>query len=111
VRKAVSPDFLGLTATLLQTLTKSCFRQSFETERRDRETSGCVIEACLNSRPFKISVRTAEKTFPLTITNNNRLTLFKEIIAVYCENHIKFINVFCGRNSELMYIKAVYISS
>jgi pantothenate kinase len=38
---------------------------------------------------FKNSVRTAKKTPPLTVTKINRLTLFKEIIAVYCENHIK----------------------
>jgi hypothetical protein len=38
---------------------------------------------------FKNSVRTAKKTQHFTITKINRLTLFKEIIAVYCENHMK----------------------
>jgi hypothetical protein len=35
---------------------------------------------------FKNPVRTAKKTQLFTVTNINRLTLFKEIIAVYCEN-------------------------
>jgi hypothetical protein len=28
---------------------------------------------------------------------NNRLILFKEIIAVYCENHTEHTNTLCGR--------------
>jgi hypothetical protein len=38
---------------------------------------------------FKNSVRTAKKTQLFTITKINLLTLFKEIIAVYRENHTK----------------------
>jgi hypothetical protein len=41
---------------------------------------------------FKYSVRTAKKTQHFTITKINWLTLFKEIIAVYSENHTKTIN-------------------
>jgi hypothetical protein len=41
---------------------------------------------------FKNSVRTAKKTQHFTITKINWLTLFKEIIAVYGENHTKHIN-------------------
>jgi hypothetical protein len=41
---------------------------------------------------FKDSVRTAKKTQLLTITKISWLTLFKEIIAVYTENHNKPIN-------------------
>jgi hypothetical protein len=41
---------------------------------------------------FKNSVRTAKKTQHFTITKINRLTLFKEIIAVYSENHTEHIN-------------------
>jgi hypothetical protein len=37
---------------------------------------------------FKNSVRTAKKTQHITITKINWLTLFKEIIAVYCENNL-----------------------
>jgi hypothetical protein len=38
------------------------------------------------------SVGTAKKTQHLTITKINWLTLFKEIIAVYTENHTRPIN-------------------
>jgi hypothetical protein len=41
---------------------------------------------------FNSSVLTAKKTPHLTVTKINRLTLFKEIIAVYCENHTKQMN-------------------
>jgi hypothetical protein len=51
---------------------------------------------------FKNSVRTAKKTQHFTITKINWLTLFKEIIAVYCENHMKQIN----KNADLLIVKA-----
>jgi hypothetical protein len=40
-----------------------------------------------------------KKTPHLTVTKINRLTLFKEIIAVYSENHTEHINTLCGQNS------------
>jgi hypothetical protein len=41
---------------------------------------------------FKYPVRTSKRTPHFTITQINRLTLFKEIIAVHGENHAKPIN-------------------
>jgi hypothetical protein len=41
---------------------------------------------------FKNSVRTSKRTPYFTVTKINWLTLFKEIIAVYIENHAKPIN-------------------
>jgi hypothetical protein len=41
---------------------------------------------------FKNSVRTSKRTPHFTITEINWLTLFKEIIAVYSENHTRPIN-------------------
>jgi hypothetical protein len=38
---------------------------------------------------FKNSVRTSKRTPTFTITKINWLMLFKEIIAVYSENHAK----------------------
>jgi hypothetical protein len=38
---------------------------------------------------FKNPVRALKRTPPFTITAINWLTLFKEIIAVYSENHTK----------------------
>jgi hypothetical protein len=41
---------------------------------------------------FKNSARTAKNTPHFTITEIHWLTLFKEMIAVYSENHTKLIN-------------------
>jgi hypothetical protein len=41
---------------------------------------------------YKNSVRTSKRTPHFTITKINWLTLFKEIIAVYSENHTNPIN-------------------
>jgi len=41
---------------------------------------------------FKNSVRTSKRTPHFIIIKINRLTLFKEIITVYSENHTKRIN-------------------
>jgi len=41
---------------------------------------------------FKNPVRTSKRTPHFTITKINWLTLFKEIITVYSENHKKPIN-------------------
>jgi hypothetical protein len=35
----------------------------------------------------------------------NWLMLFREIITVYSENHMKHINKFCGQNTELLIVK------
>jgi hypothetical protein len=36
------------------------------------------------------AVVTSNLTYFFSITKMNRLILFKEIIAVYCENHVKY---------------------
>jgi hypothetical protein len=35
----------------------------------------------------------------------NWLMLFKQIIHIYSENHMKAVNKLCGQNEELMVIK------
>jgi hypothetical protein len=45
---------------------------------------------------FKKSVHTSYRTPHFTITKNNSLMLFKEIIAVYSENLAKSINTKCS---------------
>jgi hypothetical protein len=65
---------------------------------RGNKFSGSII--------FNNSVRTAKKTQLFTITKINWLTLFKEIIAVFTENHMKSINTLCGQNAELLVTKA-----
>jgi hypothetical protein len=52
---------------------------------------------------FKNSVRTSKRTPHFTITKINWLILFKEIIAVYTENHTKpKKNTLCEQNAEFI---------
>jgi hypothetical protein len=55
---------------------------------------------------YKNSVRTSQETYYVSATETNRLMLFKERVAVYCENHTEHINIFCGKNAEFYYVKA-----
>jgi hypothetical protein len=48
----------------------------------------------------KDSARTARKTPHFTVTKINWLTLFKEMIAVCCENRTKPIDALYGQNAE-----------
>jgi hypothetical protein len=45
---------------------------------------------------FMNPVRTSKRTPHFTITEINWLTLFKEMVAVYSENHAKPINTKCS---------------
>jgi uncharacterized protein (UPF0262 family) len=55
---------------------------------------------------LKLSVRTSKKTRPTIITKINQLTPFREIIAVYSENHMKATNTLFLQNIELLIMKA-----
>jgi hypothetical protein len=54
---------------------------------------------------FKKSVLASKTSQHISMTTVNWLMLFKEIIAVYSENHAKPINTLCGHNSELSNVK------
>jgi hypothetical protein len=32
--------------------------------------------------------------------------LFRETVAVYCDNHTEHTNILCGQNAEFRYVKA-----
>jgi hypothetical protein len=42
---------------------------------------------------FRDSVRTSQETHNVSTTETNRLMLFGETVAVYCENHMEHINI------------------
>jgi hypothetical protein len=54
----------------------------------------------------KSSVHTSQETHYVSTTKTNRLMLFGEIIAVYCENHMEHINTLCEQNAEFLHAKA-----
>jgi hypothetical protein len=41
---------------------------------------------------------TSQETHYFTVTTTNRLMLFRETVAVYCENRMEHINTLCGQN-------------
>jgi hypothetical protein len=54
---------------------------------------------------YKKSVRTSQETHYVSVTKSNRLMLFRETVAVYCENHTEHRNTRCGQNAEFYYVK------
>jgi hypothetical protein len=58
---------------------------------------------------FKNSVHTSHKMQHVSITETILPIQFKEIIAVYSENHIKPINMLCGQNVFLMLKLEVHV--
>jgi hypothetical protein len=52
------------------------------------------------------SVRTSQETQYVFATKPNRLMLFREILAVYCENLTENTGTLCGQNAEFYYVKA-----
>jgi hypothetical protein len=48
----------------------------------------------------------SRETQRISMTTINWLTLFWEIIAVLCKNHMKPTNTLSGQNAELLNVKA-----
>jgi hypothetical protein len=44
-------------------------------------------------------------THYVSATKTNRLMLFKESVAVYCENRTEHTDTICGQNAEFWYVK------
>jgi hypothetical protein len=49
---------------------------------------------------YKILVRTSKETRYFFATKLNLLLLFRETIAIYCENRTEYTNILRGRNAE-----------
>jgi hypothetical protein len=55
---------------------------------------------------YTISVRTSQETHFFSATKPNQLMLFRETVAVYCENHTEHTDTLFGQNAEFWYVKA-----
>jgi hypothetical protein len=55
---------------------------------------------------YKNPVRTSQDTQCISTTKPNRLTLFRETVAVYSENHTEHANTLCGQNAVFCCVKA-----
>jgi hypothetical protein len=49
---------------------------------------------------YKNSVRTSQETCYVSATKPNRLMLFGETVAVYCENYTEHADTLCGSISK-----------
>jgi hypothetical protein len=49
---------------------------------------------------YTYSVRTSQETHYVSNTTPNRLMLFGETVAVYCENHMEHTDTLYGQNAE-----------
>jgi hypothetical protein len=56
-------------------------------------------------------IRTSQETHYISATKPNRLMLFRETVAVYCENHTEHTGTLCGKNAEFCYFVASGIYS
>jgi hypothetical protein len=52
------------------------------------------------------SVPSSQDTKYVSAIETNRLMLFGETVAVYCQNHTEHKNVVCGHNAEIQYVRA-----
>jgi hypothetical protein len=55
---------------------------------------------------YKNLVRTSQETYYFSARKTNRLMLFREMKAVYCENQTEHTDTICGQNAEFYYVKA-----
>jgi hypothetical protein len=54
---------------------------------------------------YKNPVHTSQETHCVSATEPNRLMLFWETVAVYCENHMEDTNPLCGQTAEFSYVQ------
>jgi hypothetical protein len=58
------------------------------------------MENCVNSEG---KLGASQETHYVSATEPNRLMLFRETVAVYCENHTEHTNTLCERNAVLVF--------
>jgi translation initiation factor IF-1 len=56
------------------------------------------------------TVLTSQETHYVSAAKTNRLMLFGETVAVYCENHTEHTDTLCGQNAEFWYVNTVLTS-
>jgi hypothetical protein len=55
---------------------------------------------CAQNAVYINSVPTSQDTYDVTAIKPNRLMLFRETVAVYCENYMEYKDTLCGKNAE-----------
>jgi hypothetical protein len=60
---------------------------------------------------YKISVRTSHESYYVSATEPNRLMLFGETVAVYCENHTEHTDTVRRQNAVRTLQETHYVSA
>jgi hypothetical protein len=115
-KQTQSGCFTIITKPYIHSVTRDTYRSYVEHNSTGRTRRSLLLQTLafletvckarfliVNRRDFtyKNSVRTSQETHYVSATKTNRLMLFGEIIAVYCENHTEHINTLCRRMQRL----------
>jgi hypothetical protein len=60
----------------------------------------------MNRTEHTDTVRTSQETHYVSATESNRLMMFRETVAVYCDNHMEHTYKLCVQNVEYCCVKA-----
>jgi hypothetical protein len=63
------------------------------------------VETEISSVAYKNLVRTSQETHYVSATKPNRLLLFRETVAVYCENHTEHTNTIYEQNAYVSIVE------
>jgi hypothetical protein len=63
-------------------------------------TRGYLKDGVLFEIIYINSVRTLQETYYVSATKPNRLMVFRETVAVYCENHTEHTDTLCGQKTQ-----------
>jgi hypothetical protein len=77
----------------------------------ERRSLSCQFTTKKKTLVFINPVRTSQETHHVSTTKPNRLMLFGETVAVYCENHTEHTDTLCGQNAEFFSVKVSGIYS
>jgi hypothetical protein len=69
------------------------------------------VRTIRNTQIYINSVRTSRETHYVTATQPNRLMLFRETDAVYCENHTEHTDIYIYINSVRTSQEAHYVTA
>jgi hypothetical protein len=83
---------------------KECKEQAFQVFRQASAYSvpSWPSECRSSSKDYTNTVCTSQETHYVSATEPNRLMLFGETVAVYCENHTEHTNTLCGHFSTYL---------
>jgi hypothetical protein len=69
-------------------------------------TTSKTAEFWVYNKRVALKIKFIYATHDVSATKPNRLMLFRETVAVYCENHTEHTNALCGQNVEFQYAKS-----